>query len=363
MWRKQHLFGGSAYTVGAGASNKLIAPLAIRGGLADFTTQLNIFNAGSTSATGSVQFYDQNGNHIVNADKSFTLGGQSTINFDQSSDTTLGNNFYGWAQITSPAGSQLVAQVLEQRPSSHFVAVVNAQTTPQTTLYAPAIFNQAFGKFVTGANLVNPNAVPVTLSLSYYRNDGTTLQSAPFTIPAFGAVGIYQGASGGTGLPTGGLPVGSNGWYGAAQVNVSGANGVVMFVNEQGGTTASGTNQSGTYGAATSGASTVGLPVIANGAFGGYITGATIENTTSSTVAGAIQYYDLNGVAVGTAKPFSVGPRASFPLYQGDPGQGLSNGFYGTAVVTVTAGPTSSLLVTANAQSNTFFYSYTEPIQ
>jgi hypothetical protein len=356
-------FGGSAYTVGAGASNNLIAPVAIRGGLVDFTTQLTIFNTGSSSASGTIKFYDQGGNHIAAADKSFTLATQTTTSFDQSSDTSLGNNFYGWAQISSPAGSQLVAQVLEQRPSVHFVAVVNAQSTPQTTLYDPAIFNQAFGPFVTGANLVNPNPTPVTVSINYYRNDGTTYAASPFTIPANGVVGIYHAGTSGAGLPDGGLPAGTSGWYGAAQVNVSGINGVVMFVNEQGGTTGNGNDQSGTYGAAVSGATSVGLPVMANGAFGGYVTGSTIENTTNSNVGGTIQYFDLNGTAVGTAKTFSVGPHASFPLYQGGTDQGLSAGFYGTAVIMVTSGPTSSILTTTNAQSNEFFYSYTEPVE
>lgn len=107
----------------------------------------------------------------------------------------------------------------------------------------------------------------------------------------------------------------------------------------------------------------VALPVVANGAFGGYITGATIENTTSSIVSGTIQYYDMNGQVVGSTKPFTIGPRASQGVYQGGADQGLPPGFYGTALVTVTNGPTSSLLVTANAQSNQFFYSYTEPAQ
>jgi hypothetical protein len=356
-------FGGGAYTVGAGASNMLVAPVSIRGGLVDFTTELNIFNMASSPVSGTVQFFDAAGNHISAADKTFTLGSQTTLSYDQSSDTSLGNNFYGWAQVNSPTGSQLVAQVLEQRPSVHFVAIVNAQFTPQTTLYAPAIFNQAFGPFVTGANLVNPNSTPVAVNLTYYRNDGTAFPTSQFTIPANGVVGIFQGSSGGTGLPVGGLPVGANGWYGSAQVTVSGSSGIVMFVNEQGGTTGSGSDQSGTYGAAVSGVTSVGLPVMANVAFGGYITGATIENTTNSVVGGAIQYYALDGTPVGTAKPFSVGPHASYPVYQGDPAQGLAVGFYGTAVISVTSGPTSSLLTTTNAQSNQFFYSYTEPLQ
>jgi hypothetical protein len=358
-------YGGSAYAAVPGAASTLLAPAAIRGGLVDFTTQLNVFNGGDSAASGTIQFYDQTGTHISAADKTFSLAAHTTITYDQLNDTTLGNSFYGWVRISGAAGNQLVAQVLEQRPSVQFVAVVNAQFNPQTNLYAPAIFNGAFGPFVTGTNLVNPNSTPVTVTVSYYRNDGTLLSAAPFSIAAYGVTGIFQGAtnvgaSGVLGLPSGGLP---SGWYGSAQVNVAGSNGIIMFVNEQGGTTGTGSDQSGTYGAAVSGASSVGLPVMANGAFGGYVTGATVANTTDLSVAATIQYYDLSGALVGTPKAFTVGPHASYSLYQGDAGQGLAAGFYGTAVVNVTSGPTSSLLVTTNAQSNAFFYSYTDPAQ
>lgn len=100
---------------------------------------------------------------------------------------------------------------------------------------------------------------------------------------------------------------------------------------------------------------------MANGAFGGYITGATIENITSAPVTATVQYYDLNGNTVGTTKTVTIGGNASYSLYQGGSDQNLQNGFYGTAQITVTGGPSSSLLVTTNAQSNAFFYSYTEP--
>jgi hypothetical protein len=350
-------FGGSAYAVPAGASNNLIAPVAIKGGLVDFTTQLSIFNGGNSSVNGTVQFFDSNGNHISAADKTFSLSAHSTTIYDQAQDTTL-SNFYGWAQVVSPAGSTLVAQTLEQRPSVKFVAIVNAQFNPQTTLYAPAIFNGAFGSFVTGANLVNPASQPVTITLTYYKNDGTAVTTTPFTIAGNAVTGIFQGGTSGVGLPTGGLP---NGWYGAATVKASGGSGIIMFVNEQGGLTATGSDQSGTYGAAVSGSSVIGLPVMANGAFGGYITGATIENITNSPVTANVQYYDLSGNTVGTAKSVTIGGNASYVLYQGGSDQALPSGFYGTAQITVTGGPSSSLLVTTNAQSNAFFYSYTEP--
>jgi hypothetical protein len=353
-------YGGSAYVVAAGASNTLIAPVAIRGGLVDFTTQLSIFNGGSSPVTGTVSFYSADGTHLSAADKAFSLGANTPLSYDQFSDNSLGNNFYGWAEVSSASGSQLVAQILEQRPATHFVAIANAQQQASSTLYAPAVLNGAFGSFVTGANFVNPSSVPVTVSVNYYDHTGTLVSAAPFVVAAKGVVGVYDGASGGgTGLPSGGL---ASGYYGAASISSSGG-GVVMLVNEQGGTTSSGTSQSGTYAAASTGNTSVGLPVLANGAYGGYITGATILNTTNSSVTAKVQYYSLDGNAVGTSSNMSIGAHASGGLYQGDSGQGLAGGFYGTAVVSVVGGPTSSLIVTTNAQSDQFFYTYTEPNQ
>jgi hypothetical protein len=353
-------YGGSAYVVAAGASNTLLAPVAIRGGLVDFTTQLSIFNGGSSPVTGTVSFFSSDGTHMGAADKAFTLGANTPTTYDQFTDSSLGNSFYGWVQVSSPAGSQLVAQTLEQRPSTHFVAIANAQQQANTSLYAPAVFNGAFGSFVTGANFVNPGSVAVTVSVSYYDNTGKLTSAAPFSVAPKGVVGVFDGVSGGgTGLPSGGLP---SGYYGAASITSTGG-GVVMLVNEQGGTTSSGTSQSGTYAAASTGNTSVGLPVMANGAFGGYITGATILNTTNSSVTAKVQYYSLEGNVVGTSSNFSIGAHASQGLYQGESGQGLPGGFYGTAVVSVVGGPTSSLIVTTNAQSDQFFYTYTEPNQ
>jgi hypothetical protein len=168
---------------------------------------------------------------------------------------------------------------------------------------------------------------------------------------------IYQGGTGGSiGVPTGsGLAAG---FSGAAIINATNG-GVVMVVNESGGVSSSGTSLSGTYTAAGSGSTSVGLPVMAKGGFG-YNTGATIFNTSNAVASGTIQYYDINGNAVGTAQPFSVGPYASQLAYQGG-ASFLPSGFYGSAVVTQSSNSSGSgLIVTTNALSG-LFYTYTEP--
>lgn len=353
-------FGSSAYSVSAGASSSLIAPLAINNS-GGFSTQLTVANDGATSATVTIKFYDKNGNLAAGATKNLVIAPFSAQTLDQTeANSGLNSGFYGWALINGAAGSQLTAQVLEQRPDIKFLALANAQPMTQNTpanytLYAPAIFKGAFGGFNTGSNIVNPNANPVTTTITYYSNTGTAITTTPFVIPAYGVAAIFQGSQGGTnGLPQGaGLP---NSFYGSATVTTQGGS-VAMVVNEANGITANGAAQSGTYSAATTGSSILGLPAVANNA-NGFISGATILNTSNSTVSGTITYYNTNGTVVGSPQGFTVGPNASFPAYQG--AANLPTGFGGQAVITQTGGTPNSLIATTNVQSPNLFYTYTQ---
>jgi len=91
----------------------------------------------------------------------------------------------------------------------------------------------------------------------------------------------------------------------------------------------------------------------------GYVTGATILNTSGQTVSGSVQYYKTDGTSQGTSQPFSIGAHSSQLIFQG--GSGLPDGFYGSAVITQANGPANNLIVTTNATSPSFFYTYTEP--
>ena len=352
--------GGSAYAVGTGAGSQLVDPLAINNS-GNFRTQLTIYNSDVTAATATVTFFNADGSPAPAAStKTINIAGHTVAILDQTaSDSSLPAGFYGWAQISGSAGSQLVGQILEQNSASHFVAIANAETTPQSTLYAPAIFKGAFGAFVTGANIVNTSANTLTVYITYYDTNGVAVTTQPFTLGPRAIAGIFQGGSGGgSGLPTTGLPVG---FTGSALVQASGG-GIVMAVNEAGGLTQGGTAQSGTYLALASGGSNFGLPSMARGGIG-YYTGATILNTSEQTVNGSVHYFGTNGQAVGTVLNFTVAPHASQLVFQGDPASGLPDGFFGTAIISQTSGPTNSLMVTTNAQSYNFFYTYNEPSQ
>lgn len=356
-------YGGSAYPIKAGAEQNLIAPLAINqnGG---FDTKLTVFNVDSQPTLVTVAFYDQQGNLLPAASKTLNLAGYAAQTLDQTADdSNLPPGFYGWAQISGSTGSKLVAQILEERPDIHFVALSAAQAlTSQTQAAIPAVFNHAFGPFVTGANIVNPNSTPVSVAITYYDNNGQAYPTTPFTIAAHAVVPVYHGGSAsGQGVPDHGLPVG---FYGSAIVTTSGGSaGLTIVVNEAGNVTSNGPVQSGTYGAyyPDNRSSDIGLPVMANsGGTDGYTTGATILNTSDVTATGNITYYNLDGTAAGSSQPFKIGPHASQPIYQGG-ASGLPTGFYGEAIVTQTSeSAANDLVVTVNALSSSIFYSYTE---
>jgi hypothetical protein len=361
-------FGSSAYTAPAEASASLIAPLAINQA-AGFNTRLTIANVGAIASSATITFYDSVGNIIPDATKILQLAAHSSQSLDQTAAASgLAQGFYGWARVEGSAGGQLVGQVLEQRSDIGFVALANTQvyiqpanTISNTTLYAPAIFNKAFGSFVTGANIINPNTNPVQVSITYYDATGKAYVANPFTLAAHGVDSIYQGASFAQGLPNGGLPPG---FYGSASVMTTGGS-VVLVVNEAGGTTKAGTAQSGTYAArgasSNSTNATIGLPIVANNGQGGYTSGLTILNTTDRATSGSLSYYNPDGILVaGTSQSFTIAAHASLPVYQGAVGlpNGLPNGFYGQAVVT--GASTHSLIVTTNVQSDSLFFTYTE---
>jgi predicted outer membrane repeat protein len=343
------LFGGSAYAVSAGASSNLIAPLAINKSLG-FVTQLTLFNGGASSTTATVNFYDQNGNSPSGSTQNVSIPAHQALTLDQTASASqLPSGFYGWAKITGTSGSTLVAQVLEQRPDIHFVAIANAQSSSHTTLYAPAIFNDAYGGFNTGANIVNPNPSPVTVNVTYYNLAGVATTSAPVVVSANSVLPLYQGASN-SGL--------ASGFAGAAVVTSTG-NGVVMVVNENNASVTT-SSQSGTYSAAIGGNSSVGLPVVANNGYG-YTTGTTIFNASSSAVSFKLTYYGIDGQPIAGLTPtsYNLAAYASVGIYQG----GVSGLSYGTGVLTQTNGPANALIDTTNALNGGagLFYTYTEP--
>lgn len=362
-------YGNSAYAVKAGASQELIAPLAINqnGG---FRTKLTVFNADASPTTARVTFYDQQGNLLPAATKNLNLAPYTQQTLDQTaSDSQLSVGYYGWARISGQSGSKIVAQISEERPDIRFVSLSAAQSiTNQKQAAIGAVFNHAFGSFVTGANIVNPNANPVDVNIVYYDYTGRAYPAQIFSVPANAIVPVYHGSDRGqTGLPNAGLPAG---FYGSAIVTTTGGGGdVIVAVNVAGSSPTGGPVESGTYAgvalsgevAGTGSPANIGLPLMANAGSNGFTTGATIFNASAATVSGNITYYASDGTRVGSPQSFSIEAYTSLPLYQGATGV-LPAGFYGQAIVTQNGSNYSNaLLVTVNALSNDVFFTYSQP--
>lgn len=349
-------FGGAAYVVPSGASGSVNVPLAYNHYLGVYSTQLNVYNVNSVATTVTVQYYSHDG--IPTTSTSVNIPAHVSVNLSQEdANLNLPYGFDGWAEVSVPSGYQVVAQMLEHHATNGFVTVVNSVAQTSTNLYAPAIFNNAFG-FFTGAKIVNPNNTPVTVTVTYYKVDGTVINTDPFTLNALSTVGIYHGLNQkAPGLPND--PTRFFGFNGAAQITATGG-GVVMVVNEDGGYNLAGKRKSGTYSAIPAGGNQVGLPVVANGGYH-YITGITIFNTSNITVTGQIQYYNVDGTPAGSSHTFTVGPNASIQQFQGDASIGLPTTFYGTAVITESSSGTD-LIATVNALSDEYFYTYAEPV-
>lgn len=335
--------GGSAFNASSQTGTTLYDPIACNNYLG-FSTALTIFNPSSSSANVTVQFYDASGNLASGATQNLNLAAHASQVVNQQGSGLDSNQFY-WAKISSSGGTKLVAQVTETNPGTHFTATFDANPQLGTTLYAPAVFNNAYN-FYTGMAFANPNGSAANLTINYYNTDGSVGFTQNATIPANGTWSVFQG-----GLS--GFPAGFNG-----SAKVTSSQPLVAAVNENGGG-----SKSGTYTMLYAGGQNVGLPVMAAGAYGGYYTGTTIQNLSGSPVSLTFQYLNGDGSNAGS-KTYTINPNASLQLYQGNTntsaGLVLQSGFFGTAIISSSS--PSSLVATTNAINGGLFYTYTEPL-
>lgn len=332
----------SAYNVSPNTSPLLYNPIASNGNFG-FNTSTFVYNAGTVTATGTIQYYDQNG--TPGPSDVFTVTPHAGQTFNQAGRNGLANNLSYWSVIsaTNPS-SQLVVQVTETS-SRGFLATYEATPRPSQTLYAPTAYNNGFGSFNTGSAFANPNPMTATVQISFYdANSGTVSTTQTLTIPPFGVGGSYTPA-------VAGIPAG---FVGSAII--SSTQPLVATVNEQG------APGSGTYVALSQAGQRVGLPAVFNGAFGGFVSGATLLNVTNQTIHVTLQYYDQGGNALAPGLNYTVQPHASVLAFQGTGSSSAPPaGFFGTAVLT--SDTPNSLVATTNAAANGLFYTYTEPAQ
>ena len=348
--------GGSAFLLNKVTASKLIAPLILRRAYNNFSTVLYLLNASSNAASVKVTYYAADGTPVKV--QNINLAAHASANLDQTDAVlNLPDGFVGWAALDAGTNASICAQVLESNPNIGFTATfgavaapfVNANLNPQsvgagTTLYAPAVFNGAYNSFYSGMTLVNANDTAANVTVNYYDPaQGARVLTQTFRVAANAAQLIFHGDA------AAGLPAH---FFGSALITADQP--LVGVLNENGGGATS-----GTYNLLTTGGQRIYLPVLANGAFGGFVSGLTVLNLTAGPVTFSLQYYDGQGNPIGTAHPYTLSPHGSLPLYQGANSENLPSGFFGTAQLT--ADTSNSLAVTTNVANNLFFYTYTAP--
>lgn len=348
--------GGSAFLLNKVIASKLVAPLILRRAYNNFSTILYLLNASGIATSVKVTYYAADGTPVKI--QNVNLAAHASASLDQTDAVlNLPDGFIGWAALETGTNASICAQVLESNPTIGFTATfgavaapfVNTNLKPQnvgagTTLYAPAVFNGAYNSFYSGMTLVNANDTPANVTVNYYDPaQGAQVLTQTFRIVANAAQLIFHGDVA-VGLPAH--------FFGSAFITSDQP--LVGVLNENGGGATS-----GTYNLLTTGGQRIYLPVLANGAFGGFVSGLTVLNLTAGPVTFSLQYYDAQGHIVGTARSYTLSPHGSLPLYQGATSEQLPAGFFGTAQLV--ADTSNSLAVTTNVANTQFFYTYTAP--
>jgi hypothetical protein len=304
-----------------------VLPALMNSAYGGYTTAIYIEDVSHSALAAhvSIQYFDSNGTLTGAGDVTPSAGipfwGEWTVRQDN------GNSFMpgvaGWGQVTS--NTEVAIFVNEFAPGGMDGSSYTSIQMPVgggTTLFAPAIVNNAYGGYTTGVGLNNTSATMTTATVTYRDQSGTAVKMQSVTLPAHGYAGLFSGDS------TLALP---SGFAGTATIASDG--GVLAgIVNEVGPG-----GQFSSYDAVSAGASTLYAAAALNNAYGGYTTGMGIQNTTGTAGMVTVTYYDGSGVsAASVTKPIAA--NGYLAIYQGgtDGPPASATGY--TAAITGTVG-------------------------
>ena len=258
-----------------------------------YTTVSEIQNVGGGNANVLIQYLDSSGAIVGSGDSVSALHPDATWTVRQDNGHSFALGAAGSARVYSD--QPLATFVNEFAPGGTDATSYTGIKVPSgsgTTLYAPAIANNAYGGYTTGIGLVNVSAVPADVTVTYRDSSGTVVKTQ--SIPAVPA-GAYQGLY--SGDVTLALP---NGFAGTATITSS-AGALAAIVNETGPG-----NQFSSYDAVPSGNAMLFAPAALDNAYGGYNTGMGIVNTTGVAGTVTITYYDSSGTPTVTSHPIAA---------------------------------------------------------
>jgi hypothetical protein len=343
----------------------------------------------------------------------FIIPSHTTYIFDPStnpipvgSSAPIPQGYYGYAYFGSSRASNnvtgstanpiyITTLMQEYRLSDNFSTVFNFNglaTYESSTLYIPGVYKDAYGGFFTGMSFSpgTNSSANLIVKLTYYDTKGNVVLVTTSPNLYYGSMySIYTGAI--SGLP--------DGFAGSAVATITAAdpldnNTMQVMINTEGSPVNSSVTRNGAYMGLANDYAHYGyqvpfpfsapynpqvttLPVIANGGYGGFFTGITIQNLLDSFTSFTVTYKNIDGSNLSgvTTKSYTLAPHASLFIYQGSTGgEGLPSNWVGTAVIAVTSapptfnstsgssgGPYFSLLAQANVQSPFAFFTLAAP--
>ena len=234
-----------------------------------WTSELVLFNAGSSTASGSITYYGG------------AYPGGVTYPFSGlAPNQTLRTNFAGATNTLYSArigSSQPLAGIVRQYSGSVNEAY-NALSTGSTTNYAPLIMNNYYG-WDTSVTVQNTTGASANVTVRYYDGNGNQVGSAhSASIPGYNNGLFYS--------PNQGLP---NGFIGTARI--SSDQPVVAVVNQSSPHGGSSAIQGMSYAGSAGGGTWAMIPEVRNytGA-GNWISSVNIQNLSASSNGVTLSY-------------------------------------------------------------------------
>ncbi|MCL5958124.1 MAG: hypothetical protein M1358_02210 [Chloroflexi bacterium] len=321
--------------VPTGRDTTAFLPVVMRNAYGGWTSGAGIYNSANVSGTVTITYRDAAGGVVSSRSTTLNPHGYWAI-YQGDPAQGLPDGFAGSAIVN--ASVSINAIVNEVRADGSAMSY-DAPSVGSTNTYLPTVMNNAYGGWSSGFGIANTSASSGSVIISYRNSSGAEVSHRTVSLGGYGYVGVYQGD------PAQGLP---DGFAGSALLTSTVP--VTVIVNEVNGSDAG----SMSYRGLGAGSQSIYLPTVARNAYGGWTTGTGIANTSGSAGSFTISYRNLDGTEA-ASRTNTLSPYGYVGLYQGDPGQGLPDGFAGSAIISATV-PVASIVNEVNSNGNALSY-------
>jgi hypothetical protein len=313
--------GGAATYGNVPPSMNVLVPLATKA-YYSWTSQFSVQNTDvSGNATITIKVYQTGASTpAVNFTDSLVRGTSKTYDLGAGSQFAgLPSMFLGSIVVTGDKPLAVQSFVDKTGGSKAVYAFSGLDAAAAATkLFAPLV-RRAYAGATTGISIVNPNAAPVNVHITFIHNPASPVAgdySQDVSIAANSSAVAYQG--------TGPMPAN---WLGSAVLDATGGP-IVAMVNDETSTTSAAYNAP----SAADGGKIVSVPLVRNKqTTSQFTTGVQIMNIGASTATVHITYKTSGGVTYGP-ETAPVAPNGSATFYQ--PAGPFPVGAYGSATVT-----------------------------